>query len=168
MSIHLSIFATVTYFSVHLTLSSMPICVEYEGSMTKQAGDVIIGKKENGCHLQNVGHINLIFHMYIPWTILCIFVQDMMFLWSNLWPGELSTDHNEDAGWYWMMLLNGNTWQTFHDWVHQHLCQMSQKANFLNLNWKNNIFSFVQHGRAKSFMKLFTFFLFIKMYTFEI
>ena len=47
---------------------------------------------------------------------MCIYVQNMKFLWSNLWMGGLSTDddnddnnNNNDA--------NDDTWWTIHDCI---------------------------------------------------
>ena len=52
--------------------------------------------------------------------ILGAYVQDIKFLWSNLWTGRLSTDNDDD----------GHQWQhtTDNSWLHRLICyqQMSQ------------------------------------------
>ena len=32
---------------------------------------------------------------------MCIYAQDMKFLWSNLWLGWLFTDYDNNTGWWW-------------------------------------------------------------------
>ena len=51
-----------------------------------QAGQVSRSKKKNSPIL---GNIDQIFHV-------CVCVQDMKFLRSNMWPGGLSTDDHAD------------------------------------------------------------------------
>ena len=49
------------------------------------------------CHLENMGYHEVIFGFsYLGH--LCIYVQDMSFLLSNVCPGGLSTDHDNDTG----------------------------------------------------------------------
>ena len=39
-----------------------------------------MGKKENGCPLNNIGHSDLIFLVHILGTYMCVNIPDIMFL----------------------------------------------------------------------------------------
>ena len=56
------------------------------------------------------GNIELIFYVHLCQGYMCKCMQDMKFLWSNLWKGGLSTDDKADDN-----NDDENTQQVIHD-----------------------------------------------------
>ena len=52
---------------------------------------------------------------------MCIYVQDIKFLWSNLWTGGLSTDDDDNDN------ANDDTWSTIHDCIGSSVISKSDK-----------------------------------------
>ena len=60
---------------------------------------------------------------------MCIYVEDMKFLWSNLWLGGLSTDNDDDTRQCWHMMDNS--------WLHRLISIYAEWATELTFHFAN-------------------------------
>ena len=95
---------------VNFGKAQMHICTKYEGSMTNHKGRR--GRYMEKSLSLKIQAILSQYFICFYWGYMCIFVQNIKSLWSNLWLGTLSTNNDKNVN-----NADDDRWGTIRDYI---------------------------------------------------